>query len=57
MMVLDECLGYPATEEEARKSMELSVNWAEKSLLARKNESALYSIVQGGCIKFKRRMC
>src|SRR3990167_8906891 len=28
MMVLDECLAYPSTEEEARKSMELTLSWA-----------------------------
>jgi queuine tRNA-ribosyltransferase len=29
-MVLDECLGYPATHEEARTSMERSARWARR---------------------------
>ncbi len=30
-MVLDECLGYPATEEAARISMERTLRWAQRS--------------------------
>ena len=30
-MVLDECTPYPATHEEAEKSMELSMRWAVRS--------------------------
>jgi len=29
-MVLDECTSFPATEEEAKKSMDLSMRWAER---------------------------
>ncbi len=57
MMVLDECLGYPATEEEAKKSMDLTLSWAEKSLLARKSDAALFAIVQGGMYKHLRGEC
>ncbi len=32
MMVLDDCIGYPATEEEARVSMLRSVEWARRSV-------------------------
>jgi len=32
MMVLDECPPYPVTESEARRSMELTVEWAKRSL-------------------------
>ena len=32
MMVFDECTPYPATLDEARKSMELSLKWEERSL-------------------------
>src|SRR5687767_13191416 len=31
VMVFDECTPYPATQEEARASMELSLRWAERS--------------------------
>ncbi len=48
MMVLDECTPYPATEEQARKSMELSLRWAKRSLYARTNNNALFGIGQGG---------
>jgi queuine tRNA-ribosyltransferase len=49
VMIFDECTPYPATEKEARDSMELSLRWAARSKQAHgKNESALFGIVQGG---------
>jgi queuine tRNA-ribosyltransferase len=48
MMVLDECTPYPASEETARKSMELSLRWASRCLAARSSQNALFGIVQGG---------
>ena len=48
MMVLDECTPYPADEQTARKSMELSLRWAKRCLIARKSDNALFGIVQGG---------
>jgi queuine tRNA-ribosyltransferase len=49
VMIFDECTPYPATEEEARVSMELSLRWAERSKAAHgDNRSALFGIVQGG---------
>ncbi len=49
VMIFDECTPYPATEEEARKSMELSLRWARRSREAHgDNPSALFGIVQGG---------
>ena len=49
VMIFDECTPYPATEEEARASMELSLRWAERSKQAHAdNPSALFGIVQGG---------
>jgi len=55
-MVLDECTPYPATEDEARRSMELSLRWAGRSRLRfdelKESEpercEALFGIVQGG---------
>lgn len=51
VMIFDECTPYPATEEEARKSMELSLRWAKRSrdeFDALRNPNALFGIVQGG---------
>lgn len=46
VMVFDECTPYPATETEARISMELSLRWAKRSKIAHEgNESALFGIV------------
>ncbi|THB72035.1 MAG: tRNA guanosine(34) transglycosylase Tgt [Gammaproteobacteria bacterium] len=49
VMIFDECTPYPATEKEARDSMELSLRWAKRSKEAHAdNPSALFGIVQGG---------
>jgi queuine tRNA-ribosyltransferase len=49
VMIFDECTPYPATESEARRSMELSLRWAERSRRAHgDNPAALFGIVQGG---------
>jgi len=49
VMIFDECTPYPATFDEAAKSMRLSLRWAERSKKAHgDNPSALFGIVQGG---------
>jgi queuine tRNA-ribosyltransferase len=49
VMVFDECTPYPATEREARKSMELSLHWAARCRRAHGDSTAaLFGIVQGG---------
>ena len=49
IMVFDECTPYPATEPEARASMELSLRWAGRCRVAHGSGSnALFGIVQGG---------
>ena len=49
IMVFDECTPYPATREQARESMELSMRWADRCKLAHgEHPSALFGIVQGG---------
>ena len=49
VMIFDECTPYPATESEARLSMELSLRWARRSHEAHgDNPAALFGIVQGG---------
>ena len=49
VMIFDECTPYPADVEQARRSMELSLRWAERSKRAHgDNQAALFGIVQGG---------
>ena len=49
VMIFDECTPYPATEQQARESMELSLRWAARCKTAQgDNPSALFGIVQGG---------
>ncbi len=56
IMVFDECTPYPATEEQARASMELSLRWAERSKQAHAGHAgALFGIVQGGMYAHLRR--
>ena len=56
VMIFDECTPFPATEDEARQSMELSLRWARRSKLAHgDNPSALFGIVQGGMYEPLRR--
>ena len=51
-MVLDECTPYPATEDAARASMELTHRWARRAIERRDalggTRGALFGIVQGG---------
>ncbi|HLJ18630.1 MAG TPA: tRNA guanosine(34) transglycosylase Tgt, partial [Stellaceae bacterium] len=48
-MVLDECTPFPATEDEARRSMEMSLRWAErcKRAFTARAGYGLFGIVQG----------
>lgn len=49
VMIFDECTPYPATEKQAKDSMELSLRWAKRSKDAHEGSpSALFGIVQGG---------
>lgn len=49
VMIFDECTPYPATQSQARDSMELSLRWAKRSKAAHGDSSAaLFGIVQGG---------
>jgi queuine tRNA-ribosyltransferase len=57
-MIFDECTPYPATESQARDSMELSLRWAERSRRAfddLRNPNALFGIVQGGTYAAQRQ--
>ncbi len=49
VMIFDECTPFPATETEARDSMQLSLRWAARSKAAHGDSpAALFGIVQGG---------
>ncbi len=49
IMVFDDCTSYPATREEARESMELSLRWAARCHRAHGDHpAALFGIIQGG---------
>ena len=51
VMAFDECTDYPATYQEAQKSMELSMRWAKRCKESHESDSALFGIVQGGMYK------
>jgi len=56
VMIFDECTPYPASYEQARDSMQLSLRWAERSKAAHgDNPHALFGIVQGGMFEDLRR--
>jgi queuine tRNA-ribosyltransferase len=56
MMALDDCTRYPAEPDYARRSLELTARWAERSLQARTSTGqALFGIVQGSVYADLRR--
>jgi queuine tRNA-ribosyltransferase len=64
MMVLDECPPYPATEEYALKSMQITLNWAQIARDLYEDSSPyygydqwLFGIGQGGIYKQLREQC
>ncbi len=57
-MIFDECTPYPATKNQVKTSMELSLRWAQRSKQAfaeLNNPNALFAIVQGGMYEDLRR--
>lgn len=51
VMIFDECTPYPASHDEAAKSMRMSMRWAKRSRDEHdrlENSNALFGIVQGG---------
>jgi queuine tRNA-ribosyltransferase len=62
MMVLDECLEYPATHEAARASMQRTVRWAQAGYAHYRThgddgQRACFPIVQGSMYPDLRRNC
>lgn len=56
-MVLDECTPFPATHEEAKASMELSMRWALRSreAFAARDGRGCFGIIQGGTYEDLRK--
>ena len=55
IMAFDECLKYPATDEEIKTSMDMTLRWLQRSKAAMtRPESLLFGIVQGG-LEFRLR--
>ena len=56
-MAFDECTPFPASEDEARHSMELSMRWAarSKSAFVSRDGAGLFGIVQGSVFPALRR--
>lgn len=56
-MQLDECTDFPATFEQAKSSMELSLRWGRRSLEAfgERTDQTLFAIVQGSTFPELRR--
>ncbi|MFL2538353.1 MAG: tRNA guanosine(34) transglycosylase Tgt [Candidatus Rariloculaceae bacterium] len=55
IMVFDECTAYPIEKSEAKRSMDLSLRWADRSrrtfdefCVDTKSDAALFGIIQGG---------
>ncbi|MFR0822928.1 MAG: tRNA guanosine(34) transglycosylase Tgt [Clostridia bacterium] len=57
IMSFDECVGYPATYEYTKNSMERTTRWAVRCKEAHKNieEQGLFGIIQGGFYKDLRQ--
>ena len=58
VMSFDECIGYPATEDYVRKSVERTLRWAKRGKEVFKGkDQILFGIVQGGVYPHLRRHC
>ena len=58
-MSFDECIGYPATYDYCKQSVERTIRWAKRGLEAHKNKDTqgLFGIVQGGEFEDIRKHC
>ncbi|MBW2192349.1 MAG: tRNA guanosine(34) transglycosylase Tgt [Deltaproteobacteria bacterium] len=60
IMCLDECIPYPASRKDTTKALDLTTRWARRCKKAwaenRRNDSALFGIVQGGMLTDLREM-
>ena len=57
-MSFDECIGYPATYDYVKNSVDRTLRWAKRGKDAHKNENQmLFGIVQGGEYEDLRKYC
>ncbi|AGC03509.1 queuine tRNA-ribosyltransferase [Candidatus Blochmanniella chromaiodes str. 640] len=59
VMIFDECISYPNTWDYVKKSVNISLNWAERSRLrfdTLHNSNMLFAIIQGGMYENLRDM-
>lgn len=59
VMIFDECAPYPSTFDYTKKSMEMSLRWAQRSrdrFVQLGNQNALFGIVQGGVFEELRQV-
>ena len=58
VMSFDECIGYPATKDYVRKSVERTLRWAKRGKdVFKGKDQILFGIVQGGVYPELRRHC
>jgi queuine tRNA-ribosyltransferase len=62
MMVLDQCVEYPADEKRAKEGLDRTVNWAKQSAVHwnehfDKDKQSAFAIVQGSSYPHLRREC
>ncbi len=56
MMCLDECTPYPASHDEAERSLDITLRWSRRCKESRPSgEQALFGIIQGGIYSDLRR--
>ncbi len=46
MMCFDECTPYPCSREDAKRSMDMTLRWEERCLIAHRNQDYLYGFPQ-----------
>ncbi len=58
VMSFDECIGYPATEDYVKKSVDRTLRWAKRGKdVFKGKEQILFGIVQGGEYEHLRKYC
>ena len=58
VMSFDECIGYPATKEYVKQSVERTLRWAKRGKdVFKGKDQLLFGIVQGGVYEDLRKLC
>ena len=58
VMSFDECIGYPATKEYVKQSVERTLRWAKRGKdVFKGKDQILFGIVQGGVYEDLRKLC